>query len=250
MFRSLSRPLQSAPPPESGPPPSQLTAEPEPTELFPLRQEVSRANAARLGGLATPVHYFAARDSGKAEGDRKEKLLENLPVGATVVLKAGAQVMLVKNLDREEGGRMVNGCVGRVLGFWKIGEVIGDQVPDKGVAAVRNVRMEENGEVPIARAVKDDTAENKENREDGKSPGPAKLSKPRSKAPAREKDTERYPLVFFSTPQGNEVVLLVREEFRVEDSEGNVLVRRMQVRSGLANRSDPADVIDASSPRL
>jgi ATP-dependent DNA helicase PIF1 len=38
-----------------------------------------------------------------------------------------------------------------------------------------------------------------------------------------------YPLVEFGTPNGSEVVLLLRDEFRVEDADGAVLARRMQV---------------------
>ena len=43
------------------------------------------------------------------------------------------------------------------------------------------------------------------------------------------KDQERYPLVEFRTHAGNEAVLVVRDEFRVEDNEGKVLARRVQL---------------------
>ena len=47
-----------------------------PTELFPLRAEVDRANAARMNALTTPSHKYEARDSGAAQPDRRAKLLE------------------------------------------------------------------------------------------------------------------------------------------------------------------------------
>ena len=49
-------------------------------------------------------------------------------------------------------------------------------------------------------------------------------------AKGRVKDEELYPLVEFRTQQGTEIVLVVRDEFRVEDNEGKLLARRVQVR--------------------
>lgn len=45
----------------------------------------------------------------------------------------------------------------------------------------------------------------------------------------KSKDEDLYPLVEFFTPQGKEIVLLLRDEFRVEDNEGKLLARRVQV---------------------
>jgi len=42
-------------------------------------------------------------------------------------------------------------------------------------------------------------------------------------------DAEHFPLVEFPTPMGRETVLVTRDEFRVEDNEGIVLARRVQV---------------------
>lgn len=114
--------------------------------------------------------------------------------------------------------RLVNGSVGVVIGFWKIGDLVGIGGGAAG-EAVRCVQMGVNG--PI-RAVED-----KENTEDVK-----KAIKGKGKA----KDEELYPLVSFpilegGSEVGKETVLLVREEFRVEDNDGNLLARRMQVLS-------------------
>lgn len=56
-------------------------------------------------------------------------------------------------------------------------------------------------------------------------------SKDKGKAPAKSKakDDELYPLVEFFTPQGKEIVLVVRDEFRAEDNEGKLLARRVQI---------------------
>ena len=46
--------------------------------------------------------------------------------------------------------------------------------------------------------------------------------------PKSAPDAELFPLVEFPTPMGRETALVTRDEFRVEDNEGNVLARRVQ----------------------
>ena len=46
----------------------------------------------------------------------------------------------------------------------------------------------------------------------------------------KSQDEELYPLVEFRTQEGTEVVLVLRDEFRMEDNEGKLLARRVQVR--------------------
>lgn len=136
-----------------------------PTELFPLRAEVERANAARMSALSGQSHVFAARDSGPAAPAKRQKLLDNMMAVGTLELKVDAQVMLVKNVSET----LVNGSIGRVLAF-----LPKDEDEDKGV--------------------------------------------------------DLFPLVEFRTFQGKETVLVDRDEFRAEDSEGKLLARRVQVR--------------------
>lgn len=50
------------------------------------------------------------------------------------------------------------------------------------------------------------------------------------KKPQGGGDGELLPLVEFSTFRGKEALLVPREEFRAEDSEGKLLARRVQVR--------------------
>ena len=137
-----------------------------PTELFPLRTEVDRANAARMAALRGQAYRFEARDSGSAAPPRRQKLLDNMMAVRALELKADAQVMLVKNVSET----LVNGSVGRVLGFH---------------------------------------------------PSPERRR--------RDGDDDLLPLVEFRTFRGKETVLVSRDEFRAEDSEGKLLARRVQV---------------------
>lgn len=142
-----------------------------PTQLFPLRTEVDRANASRLAALPGPTHAFQARDSGSAEPGKRQRLLENMMAVRTLELKRDAQVMLVKNVSET----LVNGSVGRVLDFC---------------------------------AAPDSTNNKKKQGDVG---------------------AELLPLVEFSTFRGKETLLVSRDEFRAEDSEGKLLARRVQV---------------------
>ncbi|KAL1948347.1 hypothetical protein VTO73DRAFT_12422 [Trametes versicolor] len=201
-----------------------------PTELYPLRAQVERANSTRLAALPGAPRTFAARDTGM-----HQKMLEQMVVPAQLVLKANSQVMLVKNVDE----KLVNGSVGRVLGFYNTASCLASVAPaapqedgakpkstsasqEAGAAkaggAVRNVQVGPDGRTPVFFYR---PAEGKENAKDGK---PASAAKGKA-----AKDEERYPLVEFRTAQGTEIVLVVRDEFRVEDNEGKLLARRVQV---------------------
>jgi ATP-dependent DNA helicase PIF1 len=184
-----------------------------PTELFPLRNEVDRANASRLKALPSHTHTFVSRDSGSAPPEKRATVLSNMIAQERLHLKTDAQVMLIKNADDV----LVNGTVGRVLGFFAISEVVGGggEVSKGGSGAIRNVQVEANGRTPIKRV------ENKENE------GPEDTKKGKTKA--IEDSGEKFPLVEFRTTQGKETVLVGRDEFRVEDNEGNVIARRVQV---------------------
>jgi ATP-dependent DNA helicase PIF1 len=83
----------------------------EATELFPTRHEVEAANSRKLMALEGEPHMFAATDSGRP--DMRDRLLQNMMAPKQLVLKKGAQVMLIKNLDEN----MVNGTQGTVVGF-------------------------------------------------------------------------------------------------------------------------------------
>ncbi|CAK5262448.1 unnamed protein product, partial [Mycena citricolor] len=70
-FKTLERPL----PPD----PAGIL----PTELFPLRSEVDKANSARLAALTTEKMAFTSRDTGTAPADKRAKLLESMMAPAS-----------------------------------------------------------------------------------------------------------------------------------------------------------------------
>jgi ATP-dependent DNA helicase PIF1 len=221
-----------------------------PTELFPLRVEVDRANAARMTSLTGPSFKYEARDTGAAPPDKRARLLEAMVATRLLELKEGAQVMLIKNVDES----LVNGSVGKILGFYApsvctastgaatLSAPATPQVKKETVATsgaskdpkpksksgsldvpgsktlggfVRNIQLGPDGRTPVALY-----PSGKENTSPPVSP---------VKGKAKAKDEELLPLVEFSTPQGKEVVLLARDEFRSEDNEGKLLARRVQV---------------------
>lgn len=205
-----------------------------PTELFPLRTEVDRANAARMAALPGPSFTYEARDSGAAQPDRRAKLLEAMVAVKNLELKANAQVMLIKNVDES----LVNGSVGKVLGFYSPSACVASvgagasatpQVKKEGTPKpksssqekaggfVRNVQVGPDGKTPVA-LCGDEVKENT----DIKAPASAKGN-------AKANNDDLMPLVEFRTPQGKEIVLISRDEFRSEDSEGKLLARRVQV---------------------
>jgi ATP-dependent DNA helicase PIF1 len=198
-FRALSRPIVSN---DSVLPP---------TELFSTRHEVERANSTRLASLQSPAFTFDARDSGSAAPEKRKAVLANMRVPEHLILKQGAQVMLVKNIDDQRG--LVNGAVGRVLGFFAAPR-------GKSEGVITNVEISGDGKsVVFAGAAK-------ENLKPG-STVPAKMPNNEGKKPAMGA-AELFPLVEFPTPTGKERALVTRDEFRIEDNEGVVLARRVQ----------------------
>ena len=186
-----------------------------------MRHEVERANSTRLAALYTPPISYNARDSGTAAPDRRKAVLAGMMVPERLVLKKGAQVMLVKNVDDQRG--LVNGAVGRVLGFFAAPR-------GKSEGLVRNVKLSEDGKSMVF------AGEGKENvkvvsaSSASSSPGTTttKVEGEKPKSKSASPDAELFPLVEFLTPMGRETALVTRDEFRVEDNEGNILARRVQ----------------------
>ena len=183
-----------------------------------MRHEVERANSTRLAALQSPPISYDARDSGSAAPDKRKAVLAGMMVPERLALKKGAQVMLVKNVDDQRG--LVNGAVGRVLGFFAAPR-------GKSEGVVRNVKLSEDGKSVVFGT---EGKENAKPNNTSSSTNNTKMEaeKPKSKSSAAAADVERFPLVEFLTPLGRETVLVTRDEFRVEDNEGNVLARRVQ----------------------
>ena len=182
-----------------------------------MRHEVERANSTRLAALQSPPVSYNARDSGSAAPDKRKAVLAGMMVPERLVLKNGAQVMLVKNVDDQRG--LVNGAVGRVLGFFAAPR-------GKSEGVVRNVKLSEDGKSVVFRSDgKENAKPNSSTTTTNNNTKMEATEKPKSAAAA---DGELFPLVEFLTPGGRETVLVTRDEFRVEDNEGNVLARRVQ----------------------
>ena len=100
-FKKLNRPLN-------------FEDELEATELFPTRNEVDNANVTRLKMLQGQEFVFESKDGGAiVDKPQRDKLLSNCMAPGSIILKKGAQVMLIKNVDES----LVNGSIGKVLGF-------------------------------------------------------------------------------------------------------------------------------------
>ena len=199
-FRALSRPIASK---DSILPP---------TELFSTRHEVERANSTRLASLQSPPVAFEARDSGSAAPEKRKAVLATMRVPERLILKQGAQVMLVKNIDDRRG--LVNGAVGRVLGFFAAPR-------GKSEGVITNVQISEDGKSVVFAGAGAGAGAGKENMELGS-------TAPKKEGKTSAADAELFPLVEFPTPTGRETALVTRDEFRIEDNEGVVLARRVQ----------------------
>ncbi|KZT08086.1 uncharacterized protein LAESUDRAFT_74816 [Laetiporus sulphureus 93-53] len=179
------------------------------------------------------MRKYAARDSGS-----NPRMLEQMVAPVELVLKSDAQVMLIKNVDE----RLVNGCVGRVLGFFStaacgasvgmdgvLGASTGKKPRSssqesltsntKGGGFVRNVQVGPDGRTPVGLCV-EPKVENKENLaappvshevKGNTSAKPASAASPSNggiKNKSVAKDEELFPLVEFRTAHGTEIVLI------------------------------------------
>jgi ATP-dependent DNA helicase PIF1 len=85
-----------------------------PTRLYTHNRDVDETNLRELAELKAPGRKYIARMSGSDKRHR-EALKQSAPVPEELLLKVGAQVMLVKNLMVREG--LINGARGVVLRF-------------------------------------------------------------------------------------------------------------------------------------
>lgn len=183
----------------------------EPTELFPTRDEVKRANQFRLKQISAKSMMYKAIDS--TTDPFVLKMLDNLMCEKELELKEGAQVMYLKNLD----DKIVNGSIGTVLYFmtaklWdKINEIYWDKIYDGDERIVGELRLlasrvgcsepwSENERAAFERI----PSERKHKFE--------KLSYLASS----ESTLDLYPVVRFEGPYGTSVIRVTREDFHLE----------------------------------
>jgi len=97
-----------------------------PTVLHARRARVEEENRNQLAKIPAPEMVYQAEDKGDME--YLEVLKANCPAVSPLILKAGAQVMLLRNLSVERG--LCNGSRGVVLGFascieeWNLRELL------------------------------------------------------------------------------------------------------------------------------
>lgn len=166
------------------------------TELFPRREDVDRANYTRMAALSGREEVFPARDAGTiSDPVQRDKMLQNFMAPKDLVLKLDAQVMLLKNIDET----LVNGTVGRVIGFYDATEV---DVGEKGEL----IQIYQPGEKKQLSAA-----------------GKAKQKEQQSAV------LKKYPLVEFRVPRGTRQLLVMPDTFKVELPNGEVQVSRTQL---------------------
>ena len=165
-----------------------------------------------------------------------------MAVPERVSLKVDAQVMLVKNVDEH----LVNGTVGRVLGFFTIHQCISNVGTTLATSPALDRQDSAAGlKLPKLKSVSDMASKlsisrsKKKNRAirhvqlspDGRSPkfSGSHISPEGISSRGASRNQERFPLIEFRTQVGTEAVLVMRDEFRVEDNEGKLLARRVQI---------------------
>lgn len=151
------------------------------------------SNERRLRALQGKLRRFDALDTG--EPDKREKLLQNLMAPKALILREGAQVMLIKNIDET----LVNGSVGTVVKFMTESEF--EQVGD-GLELLSDPAMKKRA------ALLNQYLNGGDN-------GPSSTT---------------YPYVRFHAVDGSQRGILVREEeWKVELPTGEVQASRHQL---------------------
>lgn len=172
-----------------------------PTELYPTRHEVEKSNLGRLNALDAETVTYISLDSGKGTPEQRARDLNNMMAVDKLVLKVGAQVMMIKNQSSEDGpGWLVNGLVGKVESFEEVGATT--------AAAGERDSCDESSAGKTARGTKQPT----------KSAGSATGTR------------NRFPVVAWRLPTGRiEKTTVEHAEFKVENAEGEVQSKRVQL---------------------
>lgn len=172
-----------------------------------MRHQVDIANQNRLRALKGEEVIFKAEDwagDKTPEQMKSDTYLNNFMANERLVLKIGAQVMLIKNLDTT----LVNGTVGTVVGF--------------GVPELEDYSDDETEDIVL----NDGAVIKGEKREKTTS---ELRNQARVAAAVAAGKMEKSPMIDWQTPQGIERKIMAREEFKVEDNQGRKLAHRKQV---------------------
>ncbi|CAO1638299.1 unnamed protein product [Parajaminaea phylloscopi] len=196
-----------------------------PTDLFPHREDVDRANMSRLAGLKVSGQTYEAKDGGELPRDQRDKILSQFMAPPKIFLKVGAQVMLIKNTDET----LVNGSVGKVVAFLTPSE------HRLALLALPNLYHDEH--LQKLPALQESWSFREASPEKGAIAGGGgaasrgdgmEASKRKQLGPAAL--TTKWPLVRFTTPNGGHRTELVKpEEWKNELPNGEVQASRVQL---------------------
>ena len=175
---------------------------------FPTRQEVDRANMARLNAIKGEMHTFNAVDQfhdPSLPKDQQDKVFETMMAPKRLLLKVGAQIMCLKN-DNDKG--LVNGTTGKVVKFAPLGGAEDDDDGD-GLSAAEVARVTKLAS--LGADVKPDVK-----------PGVVRRL---------GSSDEIVPWVEWFLPGDRKSLPepLVRDDFKIEAAEGKVKAQRKQV---------------------
>jgi len=88
-----------------------------PTKLYPTKRSVDEVNRKNMEKLEGEENVFLMTTIGKGEKMEYENIKKGLLVESTLILKVGAQVMCVININNEKTMELCNGSQGVVTGF-------------------------------------------------------------------------------------------------------------------------------------
>src|SRR5271156_995329 len=146
---------------------------------------------------------FPAVDSGMVDEVTRSRLLENCIAPTNLILKKGAQVMLIKNID----GQLVNGSQGTVTSF--MDEACYHAYSEDPASFVKSQEDGSGDEIAAAKQ---------------------RIQQLRHKDGASTSTGRLWPLVRFTLADNTcRSLLCVQEEWKSEAPNGDVLARRMQV---------------------
>lgn len=155
------------------------------------------------------MKIFKSEDTGEADRQELEKLLENMMAPRDLRLKIGAQVMLVKNKDES----LVNGTTGKIVRFAPAGAAVYEESDEEDDESL--------GAVP------------KEPKPGASATGASTMAGLIPEVPMKKtmmKSQEEVPWVEWILPDGRTTLEPVaREEFKVEQGD-KVRARRKQVK--------------------
>lgn len=226
-FKALSRPLVV---------PEGIT----PTEIFPHRYAVDKANTVRMNKLLGPAVTFISVDTYDSDFSERYKVLKYLMCPETISFKIGAQVMLIKNMDET----LVNGSLGKVIGFISHSTLnVMTQLPSKyadkvlagTISVEEGVEFYLEEEESLKRKLENDGIfENFtecDELEDTTSIGwTDKKLLIESLLKKQDANGKKWPYVRFILPDGKTRNLLVQaEKWNIENQQGKVEASRVQV---------------------